>query len=178
MVENGYVYAITGGFSTLGYVSLMVVLRFFEERTILLFALFVELVISIGLFILMDIVTFRVNWFIPVGVVGLVVFSLVLSYIMASSSSILAKSSLPEHQSAIQGVRVGMEKLTIVVSNLFAGQIYPLTNSYQLCFIFPTIFLSMACASVVLSWKFMHPGILIQISLSRKGWDICAIRIS
>ena len=102
-VENGYVYAITGGFSTLGYVSLVFILRFFKERTILLFGLSVELFISLLLLALMGIVTFRAAWFIPVGVIGLILFSSVLSYIMASSSSILAKSSLPEHQSIIQG---------------------------------------------------------------------------
>ena len=84
-VENGYVYAITGGFSTLGYLSLMVVLRFYQERIILLFGLLLELAISVVLLSAIGSFTFRADWIIPVGVVGLILFSLVLSYIMVST---------------------------------------------------------------------------------------------
>jgi len=100
--ENGYVYAITGGSASLGYLSLVLVLRFFKERTILLSGLVIELFMSILLLALMGIVTFRVSWFIPLGVVGLVLFSAVLSYIMATASSILAKSTEPKNQSIVQ----------------------------------------------------------------------------
>ena len=45
-VENGYVYAISGGCSTVGYVTLVFVLKYFKERTILIFGLCVELGVS------------------------------------------------------------------------------------------------------------------------------------
>ena len=57
---------------------------------------------SVLLLALMGIVTFRVSWFIPLGVVGLVLFSAVLSYVMATASSILAKSTEPKNQSIVQ----------------------------------------------------------------------------
>jgi hypothetical protein len=47
---------------------------------------------------LMGIVSFRVSWFEPLGVIGLILFSFVLSYVMASASSILAKSSSDDNQ--------------------------------------------------------------------------------
>ena len=95
---------LKSGSAALGYLSLVVVLRFFEERVILLSGLLVELFMSILLLALMGIVSFRVGWFIPLGVVGLVLFSAVLSYIMATSSSILAKSTNPKNQSIVQEI--------------------------------------------------------------------------
>ena len=83
-------HPLKSGSASLGYLSLVLVLRFFKERTILISGLVIELFMSILLLALMGIVTFRVSWFIPLGVVGLVLFSAVLSYIMATASSILA----------------------------------------------------------------------------------------
>ena len=95
---------LTSGSAALGYLSLVVVLRFFEERVILLSGLLVELFMSILLLAVMGIVSFRVGWLIPLGVVGLVLFSTVVSYIIATSSSILAKFTNPKNQSIAQEI--------------------------------------------------------------------------
>jgi len=85
-----------------GFLSLMVVMRYFKERQLLALAIFVELVIALGLIILLPLMTFRADWIIPVGAAGCAIFSWFLSYVMASASTILSKSQPIHHQSRIQ----------------------------------------------------------------------------
>ena len=85
-----------------GFLSLMVVMRYFKERQLLAVAIFVELMIALVLIILLPFMTFRADWIIPVGAIGCAIFSWFLSYVMASASTILSKSQPIHHQSRIQ----------------------------------------------------------------------------
>ena len=81
-----------------------------------------------------------------------------MSAIIATASSILSKSTPPDNQSVIQGIRTAAERLTAILSALFSGQIYKLTNNYRECFIFPVVCFSLALGGVSLSWNFLYPG--------------------
>merc|ERR1719476_770196 len=84
-MQNAYVYGITGGVSSLGYISLLVIMRYnVHERILLVEGMLVQLAICIGLLIVLPQLTFRPEWLIPVGAVGCSIFSWHLSYVMAA----------------------------------------------------------------------------------------------
>lgn len=102
-----------------GFLSLMVVMRYFKERQLLALAIFIELVIALGLIILLPLMTFRADWIIPVGAAGCAIFSWFLSYVMASASTILSKSQPIHHQSRIQRSSSNVKFLNSFNSKVF-----------------------------------------------------------
>jgi len=157
-MQNAYVYGITGGVSSLGYISLLVIMRHVQERILLLEGMLVQLTICIGLLILLPTLTFRPDWLIPVGAVGCSIFSWHLSYVMAAATTILSKSHPAKHQSTVQSIRVALEKSIMVLSNLWMGA---WLHNMVIGFVFPAINLALATAFIALTWSLLRPEAIL-----------------
>jgi len=155
-VKNAYVFVIAGISGLLGY-GFFSLLKFFKERVILLIAVLLELCTAIVTLPLFEIITYGLNWVIPVFSVIVVLQILPIIAIVATASSILSKSTSPEYQSVAQGVRVGLEKLATVLCTLFAGQVYKLSNNFSACFLIQVILYLICVICLCFSWNLMYP---------------------
>ena len=160
-----------------------ILVRCLRSHEILLTGLSFELFISVILLIALAFVEFRDSWLIPVALPGLIIvreyflrFSkfeilvrclFVIYYIwcLYDLVPILATRKTVSHAGestysysaimSIQGIRISLEKVTIILTNLFSGQIYNISDSFASIFILTTVFLGSAVGLVATSWRIL-----------------------
>ena len=166
--------------------GLTVLVRCLKSHEILLTGLSFELFISVLLLIALAFVEFRASWFIPLALPGLIVvwelffflwkFEILvrcvfviyhikclddfISFVTTRETVTYAGKSTSFlfffNSSDDKGIRIALEKVTIILTNLFSGQIYNISDSFASIFILTTVFLGAAVGLVSSSWRVLN----------------------